>query len=200
MKHHITISLEGLSKVIALPLCLFRSTNQAKNPFNKVGEPGSSVEKIQPISQTENLYIDRGFLFVENMAKLPLERCIKTNAPTHKVVRVHLRNPFQPLTWWGERSRKLTIGLSKSSLQKQQLFHCLSWLLVGLSAAILVTSPFFNSWLLLLAPVLFVLGSMLRSAAPVWAVVAERKVTVIGGIAPAFGRKFDQYEDGKPLN
>lgn len=193
MKHNNTIRLEGLSKVFASTTQFLRQNTGKLNP--------GTVKRHKPVSQaSEKVYIDRGDLHIEHMAELPLNRCVKTNLPTHKVLKVELRHPFQPLTWWGKRPRKLTVGLSKFSMQQHWVRKYFAWTMVALAALIALFGVWSNPWLWFVSVGLFIAGSMLQAISPVWARVAERKVTIVCGVCPAFGRQFDQYENGEPLN
>ncbi|MDF1755609.1 MAG: hypothetical protein P1U89_22660 [Verrucomicrobiales bacterium] len=140
------------------------------------------------------IYRDRNQLCIEHLAKLPLENCIKTNQPATHVVKIYLRNPFDPESWWGRCPRKLTIGLCDKAHTQHQVFSALAKLGFLGSLAAFWLGIFVTPWIFLGGILLFFASSFLNASTPVWYSMVSRELTILNGVAPGYLRQFDQAD------
>ena len=171
-----------------------RSGNQLKKHHSPAEilaaeEPLLKQEPVNCVIEDQRMFEVAGNLHVENLSKLPLDRCVKTNRPVAKIVIVGLRNPLNPLTWWGKKSRQFMVGLTARAYEDYRTKVvgsrvCLFFAGLALPLAFFVYPLFFLS----AAGLLIVAAGLLNSTAVVWSSHSKRRVTVLHGLCRDFVR------------
>jgi hypothetical protein len=142
------------------------------------------------------IYTRRNLLCIEHLAKVPLDRCIKSNAPAERIIKIHLRSPKEPETWWGKCPRRLTIGLSKSKFYELRFRQAMARL--GLLASLFCfwCGITINPWFCAVAVVGVLLSSLLNAISPLWYREVSREFTSVIGASPAFLAQFPHCDGG----
>lgn len=106
-------------------------------------------------------------LFVATGAALPNDTCIRSGHPAKKMITKTLRNPCNPMTWFGGQAR-VEIGLSKKHLESYYIALALTGSLLVLGIVFLITGIVSKSIGVSAFGLLGMLGSgIFRAAVPI---------------------------------
>jgi len=147
------------------------------------------------------VYADKEYLCIEDQAPLPIGYCIVTNEIADRTVRIPLRDPNNPGTWWGKRPT-LRVGISAKTARRILNRKALTWSLLaaGLGLVAFGVSGTFTGFPVKITLASYGIGAILstisgyfRASASISASKIGRAYTVIQGAHPDFLKKFDQY-------
>jgi hypothetical protein len=150
-------------------------------------EPSSSFEVVPPAPAPLMVSYRQGSsLVVENGASIPTEFCIKSGRPSVKSIEISLRNPANPMTWFGKRPR-LEVGLSRKHLDNHNVAIALTWSVLAVGALVMATGITSFSLLTALVGLLAMgISGLFRALSPVTSADASEEYSTISGVAPAY--------------
>ncbi len=126
--------------------------------------------------------IDGEALVLEHGAVLPQECCVKCGRPAKKTIRKQLRNPTNPLTWFGKREQ-MELGLCRKHHENRMIALALTWSCLVIGVAVLVGGA------INLDPVLTGIGAIFagvsgvfRACYPCRLKESDEEKLVIGGV------------------
>lgn len=145
------------------------------------------IEVVPPEPAREPVvYKQEGRLFLEEGAELPLQPCICCGRKASKVITKQLRNPRNPLTWFG-KTKLVKLGLCRKHADNNGIGIALTWsslvvglLMLGVGAATLTVSAIVLGVLAALASGVF------RAAMPISTVNPKDEPVEIRGFAPRY--------------
>lgn len=145
------------------------------------------IEPVPPAAEPYMASYRRGrFLIVLNGASLPCRLCIKSGRPAVKTVEIALRNPTNPLTWFGKRPR-LEVGLSRKHLDNHRVAVALTWSVLGLGALMVITGAVTRSPVTILAgSFAMAISGLFRALSPVTSSSASADYLEVAGAGEAF--------------
>ncbi|MCB1088248.1 MAG: hypothetical protein KDM63_14460, partial [Verrucomicrobiae bacterium] len=94
----------------------------------------SSASPIPP-----RITLDGGTIVVEGDQPLPTHWCVKCGRPSHKLARISLRNPANPISWYASRP-KIEVGLCRQHNENHAVAQALSWSMLGVGCLIVLGS------------------------------------------------------------
>ncbi len=102
-------------------------------------DPRRTPEPVPPAAEPYMASYRKGrSLIVLNGASIPCGYCIKSGRPAVKTLEISLRNPANPMTWFGKRPR-LGVGLSRKPLDNHRVAVALTWSVLAIGGLMLVT-------------------------------------------------------------
>lgn len=137
------------------------------------------------------IYVVKNVLCIEHLAKLPVTECIKTNLPAEKVVKLHLRSPMKPDSWWGKCPRRLTVGLTALEYTKYRLQTGFAKVFLVVSMVTIALGVLSNPWLIAGGIVGFSVSSLMHAFSPVWYQEVSKEFTSVKGVSREYLKQFD---------
>ncbi|NLT69692.1 MAG: hypothetical protein GXX91_03230 [Verrucomicrobiaceae bacterium] len=150
-------------------------------------ESARTLEPVPPAAAPYMASYRKGrSLIVLNGASLPCEYCIKTGRPAVKTVEIALRNPANPLTWFGRRPR-LEVGLSRKPLDNHRVAVALTWSVLAIGGLMLVTGIASRSLFAAgIGGVAMAVSGLFRALSPVTSRSASPDYLEVDGAGEAF--------------
>lgn len=144
-----------------------------------------------PPTSAGYVYAVKGILCIEHLAMLPVDQCIKTNFPADKIVKLHLRNPLKPDSWWGKCPRRLTIGLTTLEYTKYMFQIGFARMFLVASMVAVALGVLSNPWLIAVGIAGFLFSSLMHACAPVWYLEVSKEFTSVKGVSREYLKQFD---------
>lgn len=141
------------------------------------------------------IVIEGDDLILENGAPMPADGCVKCARPATHTIDKKLRNPRNPLTWFGKRYH-LQIGLCKKHRENYLIAQALTWSVLGLGAILLVVGIATLHWIsILVGLLLLAVSGVFRALVPVWSDSVEARRVVIRGCGEPYLDELRKYGD-----
>ncbi|MDF1825025.1 MAG: hypothetical protein P1U68_10310 [Verrucomicrobiales bacterium] len=132
---------------------------------------------------------------MENYPDLPTDICLKSGRPATNQIVVSLRNPRNPLTWFGKRP-EIEIGLCRKHYENHSVAVALTWSLFGVGMILLVVSVLtFSYFSILVGLVTIGVSGIFRAASPVTSADATEDFATVEGVSEKVLDLFPSYED-----
>lgn len=138
-------------------------------------------------------------LVIRNDPALPTRLCIRSGRPGAKAVMVNLRDPRNPMTWFGKRPR-IEVGLCRKHHENMCIAVALTWSMLSLGA-VLVIVGMLTTGIFPLGVGLFsmAIAGIFRASCPVTSPDATHSSATIHGVSPTYLRQFPVWtETGEP--
>jgi len=150
-------------------------------------EPSPILEVVPPAAEPLMVSYRRGrSLVIENGAPIPTEFCIKSGRPAVKTVEISLRNPANPMTWFGKRPR-LEVGLSRKHLDNHNVAVALTWSVLAVGAVVLVAGVLSFSIITAFVGLIATgVAGLFRACSPVTSPDATAEYATISGAGEAY--------------
>lgn len=164
------------------------STPEPVPPEDRIVE-GSSEEFVLGIPRA----VRKGRrLLLENEPVIPTRICIKSGRPAYRETEVSLRNPKNPMTWFGKRPT-LHVGLSRREFDNYRVAIALTWSFLGIGCLMLLAGLFSTSWLTCLVGLLAMgFAGVFRACSPVTSPDATDESATILGAGPTYLQQFEE--------
>lgn len=140
------------------------------------------------------VYRKGGSLFVTEGAVLPTDICINSGKQARKVVTPAIRNPKNPLTWFGPQPR-IEMGLSRKHQENLVLARTATYSLLAVGVVILIAGVITLS----VGSIVFGLLAMLicgvfRARLPVWSPNTKEEPIELRGVGEEVLQLFPKVE------
>lgn len=127
-----------------------------------------------------------GTIVIENGGAPSVEFCIKSGRPAQKVITTSLRNPMNPITWFGKRPR-IEVGLSRTQYDSHLVAGALTWSFLAIGLVILASGLFSMGWVSCLVGVVAIaISGVFRASSPVTSRNATEEFAEIEGASESF--------------
>lgn len=159
--------------------------SQSNTPSSR--KPVTVEDPVPPAAEPFMASYRRGrALIVLNGASIPREYCIKSGRPAVETLVISLRNPLNPLTWFGKRPR-LEAGLSRRHLDNHGVAVALTWSVLSLGVLLMITGVITFSLITgLIGLVAGAISGLFRALSPVTSSSASADYLVIDGADESF--------------
>lgn len=125
-------------------------------------------------------------IVVENGGELPISHCIKSGRKASKRVKVPLRNPRNPKTWFGKRPT-IEVGLSKKHHENHVVAVALTWSTLVVGALVLIAGVLTFSVASCVVGILAIgVSGVFRAMSPVTSKDATEEYSTIEGAGDAY--------------
>ena len=162
-------------------------------------QPEARVPAIQahvrPPEPFARYYRSENEIIIENGAKIPTAFCIRSGMPSDRTFEVSLRNPADPLTWFGRRPT-VTVGLSRRHFEDHSVAVALTWYFLAVGALL------FAVGLIVLSTVSLTLGLLgmgvagcFRASSPVSSPDVSPERTIICGAGDEYLKRIPERGD-----
>lgn len=150
----------------------------------------------EPVSSTvPGAFRDGDAMILEGGYMPPKDVCIKSGRPATRSRVVALRNPRNPITWFGRRP-KLEVGLCRKHYENHSVAVALTWSLLGLGAVLLLVGIVtFSPLSGLLGLVLAGISGFFRAHSPITSPDASEDFATVYGVAENILNQLPPYED-----
>lgn len=150
-------------------------------------DPLRTLDPVPPAAEPFMASYRRGrSLIVLNGASIPREYCIKSGRPVVKTLEISLRNPANPMTWFGKHFR-LEVGLSQKHLDNHRVAVALTWSVLSIGTLLTITG------VVTLSPITAVVGllamavsGLFRALSPVTSRSTSADYLVVEGVGESF--------------
>ena len=144
--------------------------------------------QFQPRCHKEGKYV-----IVENGATIPVHACVKCGRPAKTAVSTGLRQPSNPLTWFGKRPR-MDVGLCKQHHENHSVAVALTWSFVGVGAILVVAGALTLSIAsIVLGLVAITVSGIFRASSPVTSADATEDHASIAGTCESYRKQLSQH-------
>jgi len=97
-----------------------------------------SDSDIAPTLQLPRIVRKGRDLILENDAALPTRICVRSARPAYREIPVSLREPSNPLSWFGPRPR-VRVGLSRRQWENHTVAVAMTWSFLGVGSLLLLS-------------------------------------------------------------
>ncbi|MCG8598670.1 MAG: hypothetical protein MI807_00820 [Verrucomicrobiales bacterium] len=133
-------------------------------------------------------------LVLENDPILPTDMCIKSGKRAFRSTEIALRNPRNPMTWFGKQPT-VVAPLGRKEFDDRRVAVALTWAILGVGALLTVAGIASLSFLTIGVGILAMAASgIFRAASPVTAAEASEGRVVIRGASKSFLSRFEEVE------
>lgn len=137
-------------------------------------------------------------LFVATGAALPDGVCIRSGRKVKKKIKKAIRNPFNPMTWFGGQVRK-EIGLSKKHLESYYMALALTYSLLALGIGFFVFGIYNKNWGIAAFGLAGALGcGVFRAAVPIWSPNPKAEPLELRGVGSEYIKQFPEWHGTVP--
>ena len=172
------------------------SAPQPPAPYNIEPVPPEPAYEEPPQEILPRISRNGDSLILEGNPAIPTDLCLKSGRPATNTLTVSLRNPRNPMTWFGKRP-KIEIGLCRKHYENHSVALALTWSLMAVGAILLVVSVLTFSFLSALVGLAAIgISGIFRAASPVTLVDATDSFATIDGVAEPVLSQFPSYEEG----
>ncbi|MDF1656419.1 MAG: hypothetical protein P1U58_02335 [Verrucomicrobiales bacterium] len=152
----------------------------------------NTLEPVPP-APTDPVFQQEGKLFVTTGTSLPTNVCVCCGAPTFKIVNKALRNPFNPMTWFGGQPRE-ELGFCKKHTENYQIALALTFSLLAVGLILLGIGLYMLSIGEIVVGLLLVLVcGIFRARVPVWSPNSNAEPMEIRGVGNCFLEQFPNH-------
>lgn len=134
-------------------------------------------------------------LILEGNPMLPTDVCIKSGRPATNLIKASLRNPKNPMTWFGKRPT-VQVGLCRKHYENHSVAVALTWSLFGVGLILLVvgaiTLSFFS---VIVGMVVAGISGMFRAASPISSPDATEDYATVYGVTESVLALYPNFEE-----
>lgn len=168
-------------------------TMNKSTPRPLTAQPAGIIVPVPPEPVTEHhghaqvpaplvtFYRSGNHLVIEHGASIPTEWCIKSGRPAYRVIEVSLRNPANPMTWFGSRP-VIEVGICRKHYENHSVAVTLTWSVLALGFILLAVGILAAGMVSAMLGVIAIAGSgFFRATSPVTSPDAtDLRATVFG--------------------
>lgn len=168
------------------PLVATAASEPASSIAPVPAEDRELLGQVAPSLRLPRLARDGNDLVLERGAGLPTRICVRSGRPAYRVVSVGLRDPLDPLSWYGKRP-SVEVGLSRRQWENHAVAVAMTWSFLALGLLLLVTG-FFASSLVSAGIGLFTmtLSGLFRAYSPITGRRLDEERVLVRGAAENF--------------
>lgn len=135
-------------------------------------------------------YRDGNKLVIENDPALPARVCIKSGRPAAREIEVTLRDPKNPMTWFGKRPT-IIVGLTRREYDNHRVAITLTWATLSVGGLLLVAGLFTAELATIIVGLLAMAGAgVFRATSPVTSPDAREGGATIHGACQEYLNQF----------
>lgn len=169
-------------------------TNMNTQYFEQSDDP---IEQFREESFRPAMFRHGKSLYISEGSQLPLNVCIRCRKEAKGQVRKALRNPFNPLTWFGGQPR-ISVPLCQKHRESHMIALSLTFSLLAMGAVILGVGIYTLSVTTSAVGLLLILCcGVFRATVPVWSRDARREPMEISGTGEEFRGMFPECDPGE---
>jgi len=188
-----------LDLILHNPLLIRMNTDTSvvPNPSHLQPVPPEPAEtpfdnELQTPQGLPRFYRDGKFVVVEYGAAIPTRTCIKCGRPAKREVSTGLRQPSNPVTWFGKRPN-LDVGLCRKHHENHAVAVALTWSILGVGVLLLVAGALTSSLVsCLLGVIAIVACGVFRASTPVTSEDASDDHATVAGAGEAYRKQLSQ--------
>ena len=143
-------------------------------------EVGYGFESVEP-SLESVIEVEGRVIRLIHGAELPTSICAKSGKPAVRLISKRMRDPLNPLTWFGKRP-EVKIGLCRKEYENRLVAISSTWAVFGLGIFLLamgilnIEIPF-----IMLGSVMVLISGVFRARVPIWTdLIADDEISVLG--------------------